>query len=111
MTDENPSGRPDKFSTRGRRGPEKSARRKASEAAGISKHQMYRALAVASIPKEEFEALIESDNPPTIEELANIGKRKSQESKTATPFDRLRRAWNAASEADRLRLLREVGVL
>ena len=66
---ENPSGRPDKF--RGKRGPEKSDRRKAAEAAGMSRHQMYQAMKVADIPEDDFERLIEDDDPPTLTELAN----------------------------------------
>lgn len=66
---ENPSGRPDKF--RGQRGPEKSDRRKAADAAGMSRHQMYQAMKVADIPEDDFERLIEDDDPPTLTELAN----------------------------------------
>ncbi len=48
-----------------KRGPDRSEVRKAAEAAGLSRGQMYRCLAIASIPEEEFEELIESDDPPT----------------------------------------------
>ena len=68
----NPSGRPDKF--RGKRGPERSERRKIMEDAGMSRHQMYQAMQVASIPEDEFEQLVESQEPPSITELARIGR-------------------------------------
>jgi len=71
MTDENPSGRPYEF--RGKRGPERSERRKAAEAAGMSRHQMYQALKLANIPEDEFERLVESDHQPTVTELAAYG--------------------------------------
>lgn len=69
---ENPSGRPDKF--RSKRGPEKGERRKLAEDAGLSRHQMYQAMQVASIPEDEFERLVESQEPLGIAELARIGR-------------------------------------
>ena len=57
-----------------KRGPDKSPRRKAAEAAGLSRSQAWRAIQVASIPKDELEQLIEADNPPTVTELVEIGK-------------------------------------
>ena len=69
---ENPSGRPDKF--RGKRGPAKGELRKLAEDAGLSRHQMYQAVQVASIPEDEFERLVESQEPPSITELARIGR-------------------------------------
>jgi hypothetical protein len=59
--------------SRGSRGPERSPQRQAAEAAGLSLHQMRQALDVARIPDDEFEALIEADEPPTLTELARIG--------------------------------------
>ena len=66
--DENPSGRPDKF--RGKRGPERSAGRQAAEAAGMSRHQFYQAVKIAEIPEGEFDAMVESDSPPTLTQMA-----------------------------------------
>jgi hypothetical protein len=40
----------------------------------LSRRQIQTALAVGSIPKEQFEALVESDNPPTVNQLARIGR-------------------------------------
>lgn len=78
---ENPSGHPNKF--RGKRGPERSERRKLAETAGISRHQMYQALQVANIPEEDFERLIESDDPPSVTEMARIGRGLQTKQKVA----------------------------
>ena len=59
-----------------KRGPDRSETRKAAEAAGISRGQMYRMLDIASIPKDQFEDLIEGDNPPTMTELVRIARSK-----------------------------------
>lgn len=52
----------------------------AAEQAGISPHQHKTAVRVANIPAEQFEELVESDKPPTVTALANIGKRSQQPS-------------------------------
>jgi hypothetical protein len=44
-----------------------------AEEAGLSERQRKTALRVAAIPEEEFEAAIESDNPLTLTQLAEIG--------------------------------------
>lgn len=41
---------------------------------GLSRHQRDTALAAAKIPAEEFEELIESDNPPTNKQLLKFNK-------------------------------------
>ena len=43
--------------------------------AGMSSHQVKQAIRVANVPKEEFEQLVEGDNPPTISRLAELGTR------------------------------------
>ena len=50
-------------------------REQAAEDAGLSEHQRKTALRVASIDPAVRDALIESDNPPTITELAEMGKK------------------------------------
>ena len=65
-----------------KRGPEKSNMRKMAEQAGMSRYQMYRALAIASIPEDEFEKLIESDNVPTLTELEEIATKKKKPATT-----------------------------
>lgn len=77
----NPSGRPDK-----KRGPEKSDHRKAAEAAGISRHQMYQALDVARISDEEFERLVEGEDPPTLTELAATGRGRPEKDTAGDTF-------------------------
>ena len=66
---------------------------------GISRAFMWRAKQVASIPEEEFEALVESDNPPTVSELvAMAGSRASRSPTFTLPPDLLAAvdAWIAA---------------
>jgi hypothetical protein len=58
-------------------------RKSAAEKAGLSKRQKDTALRVANVPKEEFEAQIESDSPPTVTALAEQGTQK----KVFDPFD------------------------
>ncbi len=53
-----------------------SERARAAEKAGMSRDQVVRAMRVGKIPEAEFEALVESDDPPTLTELAERGTRK-----------------------------------
>ena len=103
----NPSGHPDKF--RGSRGPARSERRRMAESAGLSRHQMHQALAVASIPQDEFERMVESDDLPNVTQLAAIGAGRSP-SPRRTPFDRLITAWNAADDDQRTAFLAAIGL-
>ncbi len=48
---------------------------KAAEDAGLSQRQKETAVRVANVPDEDFEAAVESDNPPTVTELAEQGKK------------------------------------
>jgi hypothetical protein len=50
------------------------SRRAAAKAAGLSKDQQVQAARVASIPKGKFEREVESDDPPTVTKLAEMGK-------------------------------------
>jgi hypothetical protein len=52
--------------------------RQAAVEAGISKSQEVQARRIAEIPEEEFEALVESDDPPTLSKLAEIGRKVSE---------------------------------
>ena len=54
------------------------------QAAGISTEFEDQALLVAAIPEDEFERLVESDQPATVGELAEIGARYPRESETLT---------------------------
>lgn len=51
------------------------SREKAATDAGMSDEQRKTAIRVSNVPEEVFEAMVESDNPPTITELAEIGKK------------------------------------
>lgn len=50
-------------------------KRRLAEEAGMSLHKMRQCIRVAAIPEDQFEELVESDSPPTIEALANLGRR------------------------------------
>lgn len=53
---------------------ERLSQRQAANKAGLSEHQQLQAVRVANVPAAEFEALIESQKPPTVKKLAEIGK-------------------------------------
>jgi hypothetical protein len=55
-----------------------SPRQQAAHNADLSERQRKTALRINSIPRERFEALVESANPPTATQLAEIGKKKRQ---------------------------------
>jgi hypothetical protein len=50
-------------------------RKTAADEAGMSPRQAKDAIRVANVPQETFERLVESDNPPTITALAELGKK------------------------------------
>jgi hypothetical protein len=52
--------------TNGARGGEAPSRSQAARNAGLSRDQKRDALRVATGPREEFERLVESDDPPTV---------------------------------------------
>jgi hypothetical protein len=54
------------------------SRRRLAQEAGLSLHQYRQAMRVSNIPKDEFERLVESDNPPTIEALARLGTKRGR---------------------------------
>lgn len=63
----------------------------AAKEAGMSKHQQTTAVRVANVDENEFDSLVESDEPPTLTELAQKGKtylekEKPQGFKEATNF-------------------------
>lgn len=63
----------------------KLTRTQAATQAGISERQKVTALRIANIPDPEFDALIESDTPPTITKLAELGKQE-RKPPTITPL-------------------------
>ena len=68
-----------KNGTRGGESPSITTRGDMARAAGLSSDQAKDALRIANIPQQEFEALIESDSPPTITELAELGTKKKRD--------------------------------
>jgi hypothetical protein len=71
----------------------KVTRESAATEAGLSEHQRKTALRVAAVPEKEFEAQVNSDNPPSVTELAQQGTA----TKEITMADSIR-----ASEAKRM---------
>ena len=63
-------GRPSKTSM----GAHTSSRSSVAADAGLSRNQRVTALRVASVPHDDFERAVESDDPPTITELSEAGK-------------------------------------
>ena len=53
-------------------------RSKAAHDAGLSRYQKQRALRVANVDDDEFGRLIESVEPPSVTELADLGTNKRQ---------------------------------
>jgi len=53
--------------------PGKLSQREAAANAGLSEHQQLQAVRVANVPKDEFDRLVEGDNPPSLTDLAGIG--------------------------------------
>lgn len=51
-------------------------RREVASQAGLSVDQQKTAVRVANVPRDEFERLIESDNPPTVSQLASMGLKR-----------------------------------
>lgn len=51
------------------------SRKQAAHDAGLSDHQRKQAVRVANVPEAEFEAAVESDNPPTVTKLAEMAKK------------------------------------
>jgi len=57
-------------------------RTQAATEAGMSDHQRKQALRVATVPEPEFSAQVDSDNPPTVTQLAEQGKQRIQPQKS-----------------------------
>lgn len=52
------------------------SRREAGDDAGLSYRQQKTAVNVANVPESEFTGMVESDNPPTVTKLAEIGTKR-----------------------------------
>lgn len=68
-------GRPSKT---GRGAPTSSTRTQAARSAGMSKDQQVTAVRVASVGERAFDEAVESDDPPTVTELARRGTRQKE---------------------------------
>ena len=53
----------------------KLTQRQAAADVGLSEHQEHQSVRIANIPAEQFESLIESDDPPTVTQLAEMRKK------------------------------------
>jgi hypothetical protein len=49
-----------------------------ADAAGISEHQRKQSVRVANVPKNKFDSKVESDKPPTVTALAEMGRQKRE---------------------------------
>lgn len=56
------------------RGAPPVSQRAAAASAGMSKDQEKQAVRVSNVPEADFETAVESDNPPTVTALADMGK-------------------------------------
>jgi hypothetical protein len=75
-------------------------KRRLAHEAGISLHFYRQAVRVANIPTDEFERLVESDNPPTGETLANL---VADAASAMLPAGRQDRARTAVAQGGRLK--------
>lgn len=53
-------------------------RKEVATEAGLSRDQMHTALRTATVPAEQFEKLVESETPPTVTKLAELGTNPTQ---------------------------------
>lgn len=75
----------------------------AARQAGLSKRRKDMALRIAQIPKDVFEVLMESDNPPPLAELERLGtvSRVRQKEKDPKPLACLKRLYLTATPEER----------
>jgi hypothetical protein len=69
---------------RRKEGDRLSSQREVADAAGMSEHQQKQAVRVANVPTQEFERLIDSNDPPTVTALAEQGT--ATRPKVVSPF-------------------------
>lgn len=79
--------------------PNYSKRKAASSAADLSTAQAKQAMRVAAVPDLEFETLVESEEPPTVTELAEKGKGVRTKKPGDEPTDAQRKHAHALWEA------------
>jgi hypothetical protein len=49
--------------------------RQAAQSAGLSNHQRVTAVRVANVPAEDFDRVVDSETPPTVTRLADMGRK------------------------------------
>lgn len=69
----NKGGRPSETTAGTRPSFEPVSRTEAAASAGLSAHQAKQAIRVANVPADQFEKLVESQTPPTVTKLAEMG--------------------------------------
>jgi len=94
-----PGGRPLKGSSKKTRvGARPSlSRKQAASDAGMSEHQRKAAIRVANVPEEEFEAAVESDDPPTITGLSQSVQDKMSRNSAVPGFAQATKAIGTVS--------------
>ncbi len=80
------------------------SQREIAEKFGISRPMQWRATKIAEIPEAEFEAMMESENVPTVSALVEYAW-QGDAPIADTGLRALQRAWNRASEPDRVDFL------
>lgn len=76
-------------------------RSEAATEAGLSEHQRKTALRVASVPEADFEAQVESPEPPTVTQLAEQGRqRREQPSEPAIDLEPLKKFARFCGQVD-----------
>jgi hypothetical protein len=53
-------------------------------ATGISRAAQWRAMQIASIPRDQFAAIVESDNPPSVTKLLDMAQRRAASKRKPT---------------------------
>ena len=90
------SGRPSK---NGRDAPTISQRQAAKEA-GLSENQQVTAVRVNNVPRAQFEALVESDKPPSITTLAQTDFKKSTRAQLPAVYEKAKIALKECAQID-----------
>jgi hypothetical protein len=82
--------------------------RQIADTFGISRAMQWRAKQIINIPEDEFEALIESENPSTVTALVEYA-RGNQQPAPPSGLRRLIREWNRSTKQDQDAFLNWIG--
>lgn len=72
---------------------EKSERDRAAKEADLSNHEKHTALRIAAVPDADFESAVESPEPPTVTEMADLGTKKLEKAVLDNLDGRDPKAW------------------